>query len=269
MRKLTLFILGILITLSVTAVFCLASFYFAFFQPEKIKVLLQNSNTYGVVANSLRTSVVISSGANVEEGGVLEILNEGITPQAVRTISESAVDQFFSVVKSKSTDKEITIDYTPIIQGIQDSLPGSSISNKTTINLEENKVMRFLSFLNYIVLLSIFVVILLSVLFVVIAKETSRKLVGIGVSVLFAGLLTGVIAFLVVRLPGLLDQSWFGGAADAKVVLVTENLIGLASKALQPYIIASSIAAILLSLLLIGTGKAFHRGKIDKFSEKI
>ncbi len=263
----------ILTFFSITLVIFALSFLFLFnfkfiLQPQKLKDIVDASGIYSLVAGIVRDDFVKETNLDLSSDSSLEVLNSAINPAVIKIMIDDFIDQSFTIINQKTTNKTVTIDYSPIVNEFN-SQSNTQVTVKNnpddTINLSLDKSPLFKILVNFdLILIIVALGALLSALMIVVLSIGNRQrflFLGFSLLVVFViFFVSGLKALFLIDYPALLPR--FGYVWDVKIINTIKRVVQIIISDLTGKFILESIILLGASIGLIIAGRSIREDKI-------
>ncbi|MCL5410819.1 MAG: hypothetical protein M1324_03110 [Patescibacteria group bacterium] len=270
----------IIISISLLIFIFVLNFKLFILKPENTKQLLITSNVYPVVSAGIRDNFLKNSDMPVNQGKLLEVINDVISEKTVQNIVEDIVDQFYFAVDNPGTKPKITIHLSGLQSQVQSevekTLPKGQklelplVLADKDIDLKTNPIAALFFNLNLILIVE-GAIIFLFLLIILIPGNWTQRSMWLGSTFLFTGLLElPVVLFYYF---GLSDQAFanlakLSGLKDEKFLLGAQKVIVSIVDYEKVYYMIATAGLIVLGIVFIIIGRLVRKEKIDILDQK-
>jgi hypothetical protein len=284
MRKMFgLIIFALFITTAVSFIFLL-NIKITLLSAEKVKNTANRSNVYEVVAAALRQSISEEANVELKEGSVLEQLTNSINTETVRTLSEDAIDQIFTILADKNAQPKIVLRMSVLEKKMQESMEkqiaevtGTSADVSTFIQADSLggdqafDIGKFplagglQKYNRSLMILAATLILYALLLYFIVSKNNSVRLIWLGSTMLFIGIFFALITYASYKLvPGLFDRLIDSYQfKDPKIITGATKLFLDIIDGQKIILIIETATSLLLGIGLIILGRSIKEEKIQ------
>lgn len=256
--KLLRFLIFVLLINAVVLFCVLLNLKLAFGEPAQIKKLINQSGAYDSIAAAIRENIA-SVNPSIDQGNLLESLNDKVGPDGLRTLAEDLIDQTYAAAKNRNGQTQIVLHYSLL----QSQLPGITLPPDTVYPINNNKY-PFLPFMqNYLAYLGgigLFMLVFLALHLKCIGRTRKEKLKWLGISFLFITLeLVALILVIFYVMPGALNQILeMAQLENQKIAIGITKAIDLILNEQRLYYYTELVAAALVTFFSLVISKAIR-----------
>lgn len=272
------FILLLLASLSIFLLVTFINVKVLFSSSETAKNFLNQSNIYPVATAGIRDNIVKYAQVPIDQGQLIEIVNNVITESDLKNFVEDFTDQFFNVVNGKTKAKKITLHFTWLKDKVVNQIKGdkefselikqNNFLTDRELDLSSNSFVTILVHINdYIIGFGVATFVFL--LLLLLSGTWSQKLIWLGATFVvsaFAFVGEIIIYYFGVTEKVIANLAKATNFKDEKFLIGVQKLITVIMDYQKVYYMTVAVSLIVLGIALIIIGRSLkkHDMKMDK-----